>query len=107
MKPKSGKYITFLPDNIDALVSQKDQSVLEVAVREGLALDHTCGGFGTCGTCRIFVRKGLEKLPPRNEIEAEIAEDRGFQDFERLACQTEPLDGLVIERPAKGERKTD
>ncbi|WP_255490121.1 2Fe-2S iron-sulfur cluster-binding protein [Bdellovibrio sp. KM01] len=107
MKPKSGKYITFLPDGIDVLVSQKDQSVLDVAVREGFALDHTCGGFGTCGTCRIFVRQGLEKLPPRNDIEADIAEDRGFRDFERLACQTEPIDGLVIERPTKDARNKD
>lgn len=104
MKSKSGKYITFLPDNNIVLVSQKDQSVLDVAVRSGLALDHTCGGFGTCGTCRIFVRHGLESLPPRNEVETEIAEDRSFHDYERLACQTEPQDGLVVEIPAKDSR---
>ncbi|MFM6929338.1 MAG: 2Fe-2S iron-sulfur cluster-binding protein [Bdellovibrio sp.] len=80
-------------------MSHKDQSVLDVALRAGLALNHTCGGFGTCGTCRVFVREGLENLPPRNEVESEMAEDRGFKDCERLACQTPPLDGLVIEIP--------
>lgn len=99
VKPKSGKYITFLPDDKNVLVSHKDQSVLDVALRQGLALDHTCGGFGTCGTCRIFVREGLENLPPRNEIEAEMAEDRGFKEQERLACQTPPVEGLVVEIP--------
>ncbi|WP_413585778.1 2Fe-2S iron-sulfur cluster-binding protein [Bdellovibrio sp. HCB274] len=101
MKSKSGKYITFLPDNRIVLVSQKDQSVLDIAVRESLPLNHTCGGFGTCGTCRIFVREGLENLPPRNEVEMEMAGDRGFADYERLACQTEPIDGLVCEIPPK------
>ena len=101
MKPKSGKYITFLPDDLNVLVSHKDRSVLEVALRENLALDHTCGGNGTCGTCRVFIKKGLQNLPPRNEIEAEMADDRGFRNDERLACQIPPIEGLVIERPSK------
>ncbi|MGE5085273.1 MAG: 2Fe-2S iron-sulfur cluster-binding protein [Bacillota bacterium] len=80
-------------------MSHKDQSVLDVALRGGVTLNHTCGGFGTCGTCRVFVREGLENMPPRNAIEAEMAEERGFKDLERLACQTPPLDGLVVEIP--------
>ncbi|HEX7674528.1 MAG TPA: 2Fe-2S iron-sulfur cluster-binding protein [Bdellovibrio sp.] len=99
MVSKSGKSITFLPDDVIVQVSHKDQSVLELALRVGLPLNHTCGGFGTCGTCMVFVRKGLEKLPPRNEIEAELASDRGFSDEERLCCQMEPIDGLVLEIP--------
>ncbi|UXR66264.1 (2Fe-2S)-binding protein [Bdellovibrio bacteriovorus] len=77
-------------------MSQKDQSVLDVALRAKVALNHTCGGNGTCGTCRVFVIQGLEKLGPRNEIEAEMAQDRVFQASERLACQMEPVDGLVV-----------
>ncbi|MBO9667998.1 MAG: (2Fe-2S)-binding protein [Bdellovibrio sp.] len=88
-------------------MSHKDGSILEVALREGIPLNHTCGGFGTCGTCRVFVREGLEKLPPRNEVEAEMAADRGFTEVERLACQNEPVEGLVIEIPSKVSRKTD
>ncbi|AHZ85586.1 fdx [Bdellovibrio bacteriovorus HD100] len=96
---KSGKIISFLPENIDVSVSQKDHSVLAVAIRAKVPLNHTCGGNATCGTCRVLVVKGLEKLPPRNELEQEMAEDRGFQPFERLACQIEPVDGLTVEIP--------
>lgn len=96
---KSGKFISFLPGNNDVLVSQKDQSVLDVSIRAKVPLNHTCGGNGTCGTCRVFVLQGLDKLGPRNDIEAEMAEDRAFQDSERLACQIEPVDGLVVEVP--------
>lgn len=100
MKAKSGKYISFLPDHENIAAGQDAVSVLEVAIVEQIPLHHTCGGFGTCGTCRIYVRKGLENLPERNEIEAEIAADRGFAPYERLACQTEPIDGLVVEIPS-------
>ncbi len=99
MRPKSGKSITFLPDEQNVLVSHRDQSVLDVALRVGLPINHTCGGFGTCGTCVVFVREGLENLPPRNEIEAELAGDRGFLPEERLCCQIPPVDGLVLEKP--------
>lgn len=96
---KSGKIISFLPYNIDASPSQKDQSVLDIAIRMKIPLNHTCGGNATCGTCRVFVVQGLENLPPRNELEQEMAEDRGFQENERLACQLEPIAGLIVEVP--------
>lgn len=99
MASKSGKFISFLPGNRDVPVSQKDQSVLDVALRVKVPLNHTCGGNGTCGTCRVFIVRGLEKLGPRNEIEAEMAEDRAFMESERLACQIDPVDGLVVEVP--------
>lgn len=101
MKAKSGKSITFLPEDINVLVSQNDENVLNVALRSGLSIDHTCGGHGTCGTCLVFVRRGLENLPVRNEIESEMAQDRGFQEHERLCCQMPPVDGLILERPTK------
>lgn len=97
MKAKSGIYINFLPGHRDVLVSQKDHSVLEVALRCGIELDHTCGGHGTCGTCRVHVVEGLESLGPRNEIEAEMAIDRGFKEDERLACQIQPTPGLSVQ----------
>lgn len=99
MKAKSGIYMTFLPDELNVEVSHKACSVLDVALSEGIEIDHTCGGNGTCGTCRVWVEAGLEKIGERNEIEKEMAEDRGFAPAERLACQTPALSGLIIRRP--------
>ena len=76
-----------------------EESLLNSLLRQKIPLDHSCGGFGTCGTCRVFVLKGAEGLEPRNEVEIEMAADRGFRDDERLACQTLPCPGLVIRRP--------
>lgn len=96
MKPKSGISISILPDHLNVLVSHKDQSLLDVAIRNKIPLNHTCGGHGTCTTCLVHVVEGLDKLNPRNEVEAEMAQDRHFEAHERLACQTEPVDGLVV-----------
>lgn len=98
MKPKVGIYIKFLPDNRDVLVSHKDGSVLDVALRAGIELDHTCGGHATCGTCLVKVVAGLENLPPPEGEEYEMAQDRGFKSDERLACQIKPCAGLIVER---------
>lgn len=98
MRAKSGKCITFLPCHLDAPVSQKDHSVLDVALRLGISIDHTCGGSGTCGTCLVHIVKGGKELDERNELESEMAQDRGFADDERLACQISPINGLVIRK---------
>ena len=91
--------MTFLPDEVNVEVSHKSCTVLEAALSEGIEIDHTCGGNGTCGTCRIVVEAGLDKIGERNEIEKEMAEDRGFAPEERLACQTHVISGLIVRRP--------
>ena len=64
-----------------------DKSLLQVALDNDIPLNHSCGGYGTCGTCRVIVDNHVD-LPDRNPIEQEMATDRGFKDKERLACQT-------------------
>lgn len=76
--------------------------ILECLLQSEIDIDHSCGGNGTCGTCRIFIQSGSEKLEPRNEIESEMAEDRKFFPNERLSCQTLPVEGLVIEIKNRG-----
>lgn len=98
MKPKSGIYIHFLPEPGRVLVSHNDQTLLDVALRCDVDIDHACGASGTCGTCVVHVLQGLKDLPPRNELEAEMAQDRGFLDEERLSCQIPPVNGLTVER---------
>src|ERR1700729_2013680 len=74
-------------------------SVLEVAIAGGIPLNHSCGGMGSCTTCLVVVKKGLENLGPRTELEQEHANMRNFKDQERLACQTLAVDGLVVAVP--------
>lgn len=101
MKPKSRIYGTFLLNDEIVPVSHPGQSILEAALQADFDLDHTCGGHGTCGTCLVHVEEGLEKFTERNEIEAEMAQDRGFDSHERLACQNVACANLVLKVPRK------
>jgi 2Fe-2S ferredoxin len=90
--------IKFLPDNKLVEASQ-EETILEAALRAGVDISHSCGGNGTCGTCRVWVREGLELFAPRNEVEQEMAEERAFKPEERLCCQNQACSGLVLEIP--------
>ncbi len=95
--------VYFLPSEIECTI-KNEQSVLELALKHKIDLDHSCGGSGSCGTCRVFLswRKiaGAQPVdPPRGDVEAAMAEDRSFEPHERLACQIEPVDGMIITVP--------
>lgn len=92
------KTMTFLPFK-KKVTFDGQPSVLEVAIANEIPLNHSCGGMASCTTCRVFVKKGLEQIPPRNELEQEHANIRGFTQAERLGCQTTAFDGLVVEVP--------
>ena len=91
--------VTFLPMNIEVPLFKSDLkgSLLHFAWRNKIKIPSSCGGGGSCGTCRVFVRSALEKIESRNEIEQSMANDRQFSSEERLSCQISPVDGLVVE----------
>jgi ferredoxin len=78
-------------------------SILEIAIAQEVPLNHSCGGMGSCTTCRVFVVAGAEKLGERNEVEAEHARMRGFVHNERLSCQTQAEDGMICQIPPDGD----
>lgn len=97
----TGKKIRFEPSGREFPV-KNESSVLEVALNNDLDLPHSCGGMGSCTTCRVIVVHTPHPLPEREAMEAEIAEMRGFSDQERLACQLPPFPGLVVRVPLAG-----
>ncbi len=80
---------------------QDSETLLELALRTKIPIHHSCGGMGTCGTCRVIITKGGELLPPPNEVEIEMIKDRGFEHQERLACQIPATPGVEVEVPLK------
>ena len=95
--------MTFLADGRIVRASQ-EQSILGALIQAKVDINHSCGGFGTCGTCLVRVVAGGESLAPRGEIEAEMATDRNFCADERLACQINPCQGLSIEIPTAASK---
>lgn len=85
MSSDNEKFIRWTANEKVAKASQ-EASLLDLLIRGKAPIQHTCGGYGTCGTCRVMVDQA-HLLSPRNEIEQEMAQDRGFIETERLACQ--------------------
>lgn len=93
------KSSTISVNNKDLPIDKESTSLLDFLIKKKVDINHSCGGFGTCGTCRVFV-KNYEILESRESIEQEMADDRGFLPSERLACQNHVIAGLVIEIPS-------
>lgn len=81
---------------------KKERNLLDLAISHNWPVEHSCGGNGTCGTCCVIIVEGLERLPPRNEVEEEIAADRGFLPEERLACQLDLASKMEFKFKTRG-----
>ncbi len=103
-KNKSAKTIKFQPMNIECTFTGHP-SVLEVAIAHNIPLNHSCGGMGSCTTCLVHIKEGLEKVGPRQELESEHAQMRGFKGYERLSCQITAKDGLTIYIPSAPQKE--
>ncbi len=66
-------------------------SLLSIAVRAGVGLEHTCGGVCACSTCHVRVEQGLESCNEATDDELDQLEEApGRTPRSRLACQTVP-----------------
>src|SRR5258706_10659717 len=65
-------------------------TVLETLREHGIPHASVCGGRARCTTCRIPVSRGLEALPPPQELEAKALARIAAPAGMRLACQVRP-----------------
>jgi 2Fe-2S ferredoxin len=113
VKVPTKKYtMTFLPMNVTVEVDPAKfpyehnglpGSILDIALGNGVEIDHACGGVCACSTCHVFVKEGLKTINPAMEEEEDQLENApGLKANSRLACQCVP-DGtcdVVVEIPA-------
>ena len=79
--------VTFLPDNV-SFCAKVGESILSIALNNGVALDHACGGFCACSTCHVVVKKGINLLTEMEDNEADqLDEAAGLTLASRLSCQ--------------------
>jgi 2Fe-2S ferredoxin len=93
--------ITYLPMNVtcEALIGD---NILEVALANGIDLQHNCGGVCACSTCHVIVRQGLKSLTEMEDDEADqLDEAEGLTLDSRLGCQAKITDeiDIVVEIP--------
>jgi len=110
--PATQKFtITFLPMNVTVEVDPEKipygvtglpGSILDIALANGIDVDHACGGVCACSTCHCIVREGLETTSEMSECEEEeLSFAPGLTPKSRLSCQTVPTGArnLVVEIP--------
>jgi adenylate cyclase len=73
-------------------------TVLASMLKAKINHTHVCGGNARCSTCRIYIMDGLSNCQPRNEKEKQLAENLGFPQDIRLACQTRINGNIAIKR---------
>ena len=74
-------------------------TLLEISRMNNLPHASLCGGKARCGTCRIRVHEGMDKLPAATDFERKTLERINAGPDIRLACQVIPRSGAItIER---------
>jgi uncharacterized 2Fe-2S/4Fe-4S cluster protein (DUF4445 family) len=87
--------LRFLPDGAEVRVPS-GTPVFDAASWNGIAIDSTCGGHGTCKKCKVRIVKGevpVGALDPRAFTAEELRQ--GW----RLACRAGARHDLVVEVP--------
>jgi ferredoxin len=81
-----------------------------VNVYSGLATYLNCFGHGTCGTCAVLIKKGMENLSKPGRMERftlwRMLKSIGKEDEIRLACQVQVNGDCTVEtHPGMGPEK--
>ncbi len=78
-------------------------SILDIAIGNGVDLEHVCGGVCACSTCHVIVKQGLESCSEGTDDEFDQLEEAPVITLQsRLGCQCVPNGtvDVVIEIPA-------
>ncbi|MCA6941697.1 ISC system 2Fe-2S type ferredoxin [Pectobacterium polaris] len=83
------------------LEAECGESILEVALRNGIDVEHACEKSCACTTCHCIVREGFDSLAESTEEEDDMLDKAwGLEPESRLGCQARIAgDDLVVEIP--------
>lgn len=78
----------------------KEGSILDIALNNGIDLEHACGGNCACTTCHVIIKNGEENMSDLDDDE----EDRlyladGLTLHSRLGCQSVVRGDVTVEIP--------
>jgi uncharacterized 2Fe-2S/4Fe-4S cluster protein (DUF4445 family) len=87
--------LRFLPDGAEVRVPS-GTPVFDAASWNGIAIDSTCGGHGTCKKCRVRIVSGEVPVGP---LDPRAFSPDELRDGWRLACRAAARGELVVEVP--------
>ncbi|CED70691.1 ISC system 2Fe-2S type ferredoxin [Aliivibrio sifiae] len=83
------------------LEANEGDTVLDVALKNGIAIEHACEKSCACTTCHIVIREGFDSLEESDELEDDMLDKAwGLEPESRLGCQARMAkQDLVVEIP--------
>jgi len=83
------------------LEAEPGDNLCELALENGINIEHACEMSCACTTCHVIVREGLDSLNESDETEDDLLDKAwGLEPDSRLSCQIEiGEEDLVIEIP--------
>ena len=98
--------IIFLPNEElcpDGLVvdATAGETILDVALKNNINIEHACEKSCACTTCHVVVREGFDSLEESDDLEDDMLDKAwGLEPDSRLSCQACVADeDLVVEIP--------
>lgn len=68
--------------------AQTGETILDVALRNGIEIEHACEMSCACTTCHVVVREGFDSLEESDELEDDMLDKAwGLEHESRLSCQ--------------------
>lgn len=65
------------------------EDLLDVAMENGINIEHSCGGVCACSTCHVFLEKGEALVNEPEDAELDRVEEAPGNNMKsRLSCQT-------------------
>ena len=88
------------PDGM-VVEAEKGSTICDVALKNGIDIEHACEKSCACTTCHVYVREGLDSLNENSEDEDDMLDKAwGLEPDSRLSCQAVVgEEDLVIEIP--------
>ena len=84
-----------------ALEGATGETILDIALRNGIEIEHACEKSCACTTCHVIVRRGFNSLAEMDDVEADLLDRAwGLEPDSRLSCQvTSITEDLEVELP--------
>ena len=92
--------IVFLPDRVEA-TAEHGANLMEVAIAAGVHINASCGGAGTCGTCKVKISQGEVESQKNARVSSEE-----FADGIRQSCQSHVTEDITVEIPPGSRLET-
>lgn len=83
---KPAPRVRILPTLDEVVCWREAQNLLDLAWENGIEIPSACGGCAECGTCRVRVLEGADRLPPKSPKERRTLSMYTSEPDIRLSC---------------------